>query len=57
MAKRKLTKKEKIALVRWYYGSTIKDAKKYVEEQDNENVYDSMLLFMETQGRLAFLED
>ena len=31
-----MTKNEKIKLVAWYYGSAMKDAKKYVEEYDKE---------------------
>lgn len=56
-----MTKQEKINLVRWYYGSTCKDAKKYVEDYDKENpdgkAYDYMLDFMKAQARLSFLED
>lgn len=56
-----MTKEEKIKLVRWYYGSAMKDAKKYVEEYDKENpngkAYEYMLDFMKAQARLTFLED
>lgn len=56
-----MTKNEKIKLVAWYYGSTMKDAKKYVEEYEKENpngkAYKYMLDFMKAQGRHAFLED
>lgn len=56
-----MTKEEKIKLVAWYYGSAMKDAKKYVEEYDKEypdgKAYEYMLDFMKAQGRLAFLED
>lgn len=56
-----LSKKEKINLVKWYYGSTMKDARKWVEDYDRDNpngrAYEYMLDFMKAQGRLAFLED
>ena len=58
-----LSKKEKINLVKWYFGSSITklDARRYVEETDKEDpngeVYEHMLDFMKAQGRLAFLED
>lgn len=56
-----LSKKEKVRLVQWYFGSTIKDAEKWVKEYDEENpngqAYKYMLDFMTAQGRLAFLDD
>ena len=56
-----MTKNEKIKLVACYYGLSMKDAKKYVEEYDNENpngkAYKYMIDFMNGQGRYAFWED
>ena len=53
----KLTKKQKIQLVRRYFGSSLKSAYKYVNDQKNEKVYDYMIDFFKAQAIQAFYED
>ena len=50
-----MKKKKKIELVRWYFGLTIKEAKKYVEEYDKDNpngkVYELILDYLKRQAK------
>ena len=56
-----MTKKEKIALVKRYFGSVMKDAKKYVEDYDKQNpkgeIYEYIKDFFYHQDYKSFYED
>ena len=53
-----MTKKQKLILVKWYYGSAINEgiAKELANNLD-ETELTFMYNFMKAQGRLALLED
>ena len=52
-----MTKKEKVELVRRYFGSTLKHAYKYVNDQKDEKVYIYMAEFFKAQAKKSFYED
>ena len=52
-----MTKKEKIDIVRRYFGLTVKGAKGYVERETSEREYEEMKAFLKKQAVKSFYED
>ena len=52
-----MTKKEKIDIVRRYFGLTVKEAKGYVEREMSERGYEEMKRFFKDQAVKSFYED
>lgn len=52
-----MSKKQKIEIVRIYFGSVLKDAEKYVREQKDDRAYEYMLDFIRGQKIKCFEED
>lgn len=56
----KMSKKQKIEIVKIYFGSVfknVKEAEKYVREQKDDRAYEYMLDFIKGQAIEAFKED
>lgn len=53
----KLSKKQKIEIVKRYYGMTTKQASEYVKNQNDISIFETMQNFFDRESKLSFYED